>query len=159
MKWERIKLLLLTTNVCLSVLYFAIVRCDFCYCCCCCSWCLTKFDLRVFASVEISSREQLNEHWTPSSERSSTSTNGLLWFVRKKTVCKPRGNGKKKKKTTNGAQAAHQHRLNPDLYLAPRRPVNHCCSFQRGEWISSAPGIHRPILNCLADNFCIIAGC
>lgn len=66
---------------------------------------------------------------------------------------------RRRRETTDGTRAAHQRRLNPDLFLALRLPVNHCCSFQRGEWIWSAPGTHRLILNCLADNFYIIAGC
>lgn len=145
------------------MLCFAIVRCDFCYCCCFCRWCLTKFDLTAFASAEISSREQLHSPTLNTKQRAEQHEHQQSPVARqeKNSVQTTRHQEKKtkKNKTTNGAQAAHQHRLNRDLYLAPRRPVNHCCSFQRGEWISSAPGIHRPILNCLADNFCIIAGC
>ena len=97
--------------------------------------------------------EQLHQHRTPPASESARARTSLV--AHQKTVCRPAA----RRETTSGTRAAHQRRLNPDLFLALRLPVNHCCSFQRGEWISSAPGTHRLILNCLADNFYIIAGC
>lgn len=97
--------------------------------------------------------EQLHQHRTPPASESARARKSLV--AHQKTVCRPAA----RRESTDGTRAAHQRRLNPDLFLALRLPVNHCCSFQRGEWISSAPGTHRLILNCLADNFYIIAGC
>ncbi len=114
---------------------------------------VTKSEFTTSASAQITSRAAaLTQNTT--SKWISMSANSLLWLIRK--LC---ANHAAPRETTNGTRAAHQQQLNPDLFLALRLPVNHCCSFQRGEWISSAPGIHRLILNCLADNFCIIAGC
>lgn len=115
-------------------------------------WCLTKPEFTTSASARVASRAAALTQNTIS-KWISMSANSLLWLIRK--VC---ANHEAQGETTNGTRAAHQRRLNPDLFLALWLPVNHCCSFQRGEWISSAPGIQRLILNCLADNFCIIAG-
>lgn len=124
----------------------AIVRYDF-FC-----RCLTKPEFTTSASARVASRAAaLTQNTT--SKWISMSANSLLWLIR--NVC---AHHAAQGETTNGTRAAHQRRLNPDLFLALWLPVNHCCSFQRGEWISSAPGIQRLILNCLADNFCIIAG-
>lgn len=111
------------------------------------------FEFTTSASAQITSRAAaLTPNTT--SKWISMNANSLSWLIRK--LC---ANHAAPGETTNGTRAAHQWRLNPDLFLALRLPVNHCCSFQRREWIPSAPGIHRLILNCLADNFCIIAGC